>query len=182
MSVEDERRSRAVTPGTNEQERGRPAPRDPEDRDTGLERALAEVRTVGIEASDLLRTEGLKPAKLVHVPQDARSYPLVGQAFSRVACGYGWHVVRGVVVGTDGRLWARKRVHDPTPQQDLDAWRLEVEPPGGGTDLPHPVQYDGISLHTLRRVSESECLKVDLIDRLMDGYARLLIHHHRRRS
>lgn len=29
---------------------------------------------------------------------------------------------------------------------------------------------------------EDEYLKVDLIDRLTDGCARLLVHHHRRRS
>jgi hypothetical protein len=75
-----------------------------------------------------------------------------------------------------------RAAHDPTPQQDLDAWRLVVEPPGGRGDLPHPVQYDGISLHTVRRISEDEYLKVDLIERLTDGYARLLILHHRRRS
>lgn len=182
MSVEDERRSRAAALGTNEQGPDRRALRDREARELGLERALEGVRQVGIEASELLRAEGLIPAKLVHVPQGATSCPLVGHAFSRIACGYGWHVVRGVVVGTDGRLWARKAVHDPTPQKDLDAWRLEVEPPGERGSLPHPVQYDGISLHTVRRISEDECLKVDLIDRLTDGYARLLILHHRRRS
>ena len=55
-------------------------------------------------------------------------------------------------------------------------------PPGDGPQLPPPVRFDGTSLHTLRRISEEECLKVDLIDRLMDGYARLLILHHRRGS
>lgn len=182
MSIEDERRSRAAAMGTNEQEQSSRASRDRDAREAGLERALEEVRQVGVEASELLRREGLKPAKLVHVPRGARSYPLVGHALSRVACGYGWHVVRGVVVGTDGRLWARTPVHDPTPQKDLDAWRLDVEPPDGPLTLPHPVQYDGISLHTVRRISADECLKVDLIERLTDGYARLLILHHRRRS
>lgn len=182
MGTEDERRSRADAPGTDEQESSRRAPHDRDAREAGLQQALEDVRLVGAEASELLRREGLKPAKLVHVPRGARSYPLVGQAFSRVACGYGWHVVRGVVVGTNGRLWARKAVHNPTPQQDLDAWLLEVEPPGGRLRLPPPVQYDGLSLYTMRRISADECLKVDLIERLTDGYARLLILHHRRKS
>ncbi|WP_298585277.1 hypothetical protein [uncultured Kocuria sp.] len=182
MSIEDERRSRAATTGTNGQGSNPRAPHDRDAREAGLERALEDIQQVGIEASELLCREGLKPAKLVYVPRDARSYPLVGHAFSRVSCGYGWHVVRGVVVGTDGRLWARKRDHDSTPQKDLDAWRLDVEPPGGPAELPHPVQYDGTSLHTVRRLSEHEYLKVDLIERLTDGYARLLILHHRRRS
>jgi hypothetical protein len=182
MSIEDERRSRGAAQATRRQEPGRGTPPVSEAHAAALERALDEVRKVGVEASELLRREGLKPAKLVHVPHGARSYPLVGHAFSRVACGHGWHVVRGVVVGTDGRLWARAATHDPTPQQDLGAWRLDVEPPRDGLQLPPPVQFDGTSLHTLRRVSEDECLKVDLIDRLMDGYARLLILHHRRRS
>ncbi|GAA1764310.1 hypothetical protein [Kocuria aegyptia] len=182
MSIEDERRSRAAAMAGNEQVPSRSAPYERGTREAALERALDEVRKVGIEASELLRREGLKPAKLAYVPDGARSYPLVGHAFSRVACGDGWHVVRGVVVGTDGRLWARATAHDPLPQQDLGAWRLDVEPPRDGLRLPPPVQFDGTSLHTLRRISENECLKVDLIDRLMDGYARLLILHHRRSS
>ncbi|WP_424347732.1 hypothetical protein [Kocuria sp. CH-021] len=182
MSIEDEHRSRDAAQPTRRQEPGRGTPPVSGAHAAALQRALDEVRKVGIEASELLRREGLKPAKLAHVPRGARSYPLVGHAFSRVACGHGWHVVRGVVVGTDGRLWARRREHGATPQQDLGAWRLDVEPPGDGLELPPPVQFDGTSLHTLRRISEHECLKVDLIDRLMDGYARLLILHHRRRS
>ncbi|MFF0990595.1 hypothetical protein [Kocuria nitroreducens] len=182
MSIEDERRSRAAATGANQQDSSRRATHDRDAREAGLERALEDVRQVGVEASELLRREGLKPAKLVHVPRGARSYPLVGHAFSRVACGYGWHVVRGVVVGTDGRLWARKAIPEPTPRMDLDAWRLEVEPPSGRLDLPHPVQYDGFSLYTMRRISADECLKVDLIERLTDGYARLLILHHHRKS
>ncbi|WIG17182.1 hypothetical protein [Kocuria rosea] len=182
MSIEDERRTRAAARATHEPQPRRRTPHDRGARETGLERALDEVRKVGVEASELLRREGLKPAKLVHVPHGARSYPLVGHAFSRVACGYGWHVIRGLVVGTDGRLWTRTPLHDPTPQKDLDAWRLDVEPPGGRGELPHPMQYDGISLHTVRRLSEHEYLKVDLIDHLTDGYARLLVLHHRRRS
>lgn len=179
MGIEDELRSRAAPTEAGEQE---PAPRDRRDRGAALERALEEVRQVAVEASELLRAEGLKPAGLVYVPRGARSYPLFGHAFSGVRCGYGWHVVRGVVVGTDGRLWARRRVSDPTPQKDLDAWRLEVEPPDGRLHLPHPVEFDGISLHTVRRISENEYAKVDLIDRLTDGYARLLLLHHRRRT
>ena len=182
MSIEDERRTRAAARAPHEPQPRRSTPHDRGARETGLERALDEVRKVGVEASDLLRREGLKPAKLVHVPRGSRSYPLVGHAFSRVACGYGWHVIRGLVVGTDGRLWTRTPLHDPTPQKDLDAWRLDVEPPGGRGELPHPVQYDGTSLHTVRRLSEHEYLKVDLIDHLTDGYARLLVLHHRRRS
>ncbi|VEI51265.1 hypothetical protein [Kocuria rosea] len=182
MSIEDERRTRAAARAAHEPQPRRRTPHDRGAREAGLERALDEVRKVGIEASELLRREGLKPAKLVHVPRGARSYPLVGHAFSRVACGYGWHVIRGLVVGTDGRLWTRSPLHDPTPQKDLDAWRLNVEPPGGRGELPHPVQYDGTSLHTVRRLSEQEYLKVDLIDHLTDGYARLLVLHHRRRS
>ena len=182
MSIEDERRTRAAARAPHEPGPRRRTPYEHSAREAALERALDEVRKVGVEASDLLRREGLKPAKLVHVPRGARSYPLVGHAFSRVACGYGWHVVRGLVVGTDGRLWTRTPLHDPTPQKDLDAWRLDVEPPGGRGELPHPVQYDGISLHTVRRISEHEYLKVDLIDHLTDGYARLLVLHHRRRS
>jgi hypothetical protein len=182
MSIEDERRTRAAARAPHGPQPRRRTPQNRGARETGLERALDEVRKVGVEASDLLRREGLKPAKLVHVPRGARSYPLIGHAFSRVACGYGWHVVRGLVVGTDGRLWTRTPLHDPTPQKDLDAWRLDVEPPGGRGELPHPVQYDGISLHTVRRLSEHEYLKVDLIDHLTDGYARLLVLHHRRRS
>jgi hypothetical protein len=182
MSIEDERRIRAAARAPHEPQPRRRTPHGRGAREAGLERALDEVRKVGVEASELLRREGLKPAKLVHVPHGARSYPLVGHAFSRVACGYGWHVIRGLVVGTDGRLWTRTPLHDPTPQKDLDAWRLDVEPPGGRGELPHPVQYDGISLHTVRRLSEHEYLKVDLIDHLTDGYARLLVLHHRRRS
>ncbi|MFI7484119.1 hypothetical protein ACH9EU_17100 [Kocuria sp. M1R5S2] len=182
MSIEDERRSRPAAVGTDGQEPGGRPPATRSTRAAGLERALEAVRQMGIEASELLRTEGLKPARLVYVPEGARSYPLVGQAFSGVRCGDGWHVVRGVVVGTDGRLWARRRVADPTPHKDLGAWRLDVEPPGGALRLPPPVEYDGVSLHTVRRVSEDEYLKVDLIDRLVDGYARLLILHQRRTS
>lgn len=177
MSIEDGRRSRAAAPGTD----GQQSPRTPGARDAGLERALEYVRQVAVEASDLLRREGLKPAKLVYVPRGARSYPLFGHAFSGVPCGYGWHVVRGVVVSTDGRLWARTRTADPTPQRDLDAWRLQVEPPDGPLSLPPPVEYDGVSLRTVRRIAEDQCLKVGLVDHLTDGYARLLIHHHRRR-
>lgn len=179
MGIEDEPDFRAPVVDTDEQE---PVLRTPRDRETGLEQALDEVRRMAVEASELLRAEGLKPARLVHVPHGARSYPLVGRALSRVTCGHGWHVVRGVVLGTDGRLWARTRAGDLTPQKDLDAWWLQVEPPGGRLHLPPPVEYDGVSLHTLRRISEDEYLKVDLIDRLTDGYARLLILHHRRRS
>ena len=124
----------------------------------------------------------MKPSKLVYVPRGAKSYPLLGYAFSKVKCGYGWHVVPGVVVGTDGRLWARKRVYEPTPQGDMDAWKLEVEPPNGSVNLPPPLEYDGVSLHTVRWVSESKYAKVDFIDRLLDGYARLLLLHHRRRT
>lgn len=182
MGFEDGRRSGAAGPEANEPGPVPRARRDREARAAGLERALEDVRKVAVEASELLRTEGLKPARLVYVPPGARSFPLVGRALSGVACGHGWHVVRGVVVGTDGRLWARKRVHDPTPQKDLDAWRLEVEPPGGQVELPCPVQFDGISLHTVRSISADEHLKVDLVDRLTDGYARLLILHHRRRT
>lgn len=182
MSNEGERRSRAAAAQAHRQEPGRRAPLDREARDPGLERALDEVRKIGVEASELLRTEGLKPARLVYVPRGARSFPLLRRTFSTVACGEGWHVVRGVVVGTDGRLWARKQVGEPTPQKDLDAWRLEVEPPGGPVHLPGPVEYDGTSLHTVRRISEDECLKIDFIDRLTDGYARLLVLHHRRRT
>lgn len=179
MSIEDELRSRTAAVEACEQKSIRRTPRG---REAGLERAVEEVRQVAIEASELLRAEGLKPARLVYVPAGATSYPLFGHAFSGVRCGHGWHVVRGLVVGTDGRLWARKQVFDPTPQKDLDAWKLEVEPPGGRNHLPHPVEYDGISLHTVRRISESEYAKVDLIDRLTDGYARLLLLHHRRRT
>lgn len=179
MSIEDQRRCRASALGANEQEPSLQGPRDRGARDLGLEQALDDVRQVVVEASELLRREGLKPARLVHVPRGARSYPLVGHAFAGVRCGDGWHVVRGVVAGTDGRLWARKPVHNPTPQKDVGAWRLEVEPPGGPLDLPGPVEYDGTCLHTVRRISEDEYLKMDLIDRLMDGYARLLVLHHR---
>jgi hypothetical protein len=179
MDIEDEPRPRAVATGAGEQQ---PVRRLPRDREAGLERALEELRQMAVEASELLRTEGLKPARLVYVPRGATSYPLVGRALSGVRCGYGWHVVRGVVVSTDGRLWARARVSAPTPQKDLGAWRLEVEPPGGPLHLPHPVEYDGSTLHTVRRISEDEHLKVDLIDRLTDGYARLLLLHHRRRT
>lgn len=179
MGTEDERHSRAVAMEAGGRESIRRTPRD---REAGLERALEELRQVAVEASELLRAEGLKPARLVYVPRGARSYPLFGHAFSGVGCGHGWHVIRGLVVGTDGRLWARKRVSDPTPQMDLDAWRLEVEPPDGRHQLPHPVEYDGTSLHTVRRISESDYAKVDLIDRLTDGYARLLLLHHRRRT
>lgn len=182
MGIEDEPRSRAVAMETNEPESSRWDQRDRKARKVGLEQALEEVRRVAIEASELLRAEGLKPARLVYVPRGARSWPLFGHAFSAVQCGEGWHVVRGVVVGTDGRLWARRQVYDLTPQRDLGAWRLEVEPPSGRTHLPHPVEYDGLSLHTVRRVSEVEYTKVDFIDRLTDGYARLLLLHHRRRS
>ncbi|MFI7584965.1 hypothetical protein ACH9DO_14370 [Kocuria sp. M1N1S27] len=180
MGIEDERRVRAAAREAGEQEPTGRARRDREPRDVALDRALEHVRKVAVEASELLRTEGLKPARLVHVPRGARSYPLVGRAFSGVTCGHGWHVVRGVVVGTDGRLWARERPHAPTPQQDLDAWRLEVAPPDERTGLPRPVEFDGISLHTVRRISADEHLRVDLVDRLTDGYARLLILHHRR--
>ena len=117
MSIEDERRTRAAARAPHEPQPRRRTPHNHGAREAGLERALDEVRKVGVEASDLLRREGLKPAKLVHVPRGARSYPLVGHAFSRVACGYGWHVIRGVVVGTDGRLWPR--------------------PPGGSTSSRH---------------------------------------------
>lgn len=182
MGIEDERRTRAAALEAGEQEPTGRARRDREARDVALDRALEHVRTVAVEASELLRTEGLKPARLVYVPRGARSYPLVGRAFSGVTCGHGWHVVRGVVVGTDGRLWARERTRHPTPQQDLDAWRLAVEAPGERADLPRPVEFDGISLHTVRRISADEHLKVDFIDRLTDGYARLLILHHRRRT
>lgn len=41
--------------------------------------------------------------------------------------------------------------------------------------------FYGTSLHTLRRISEDGYLKIDLIDRLTDGYARLLVLHHRQR-
>lgn len=179
MGIEDGLGSRAAPLEANEQDAVRRSTRD---REAGLERALEEVRQVGIEASELLRAEGLKPARLVYVPRGARSYPLFGHAFSGVRCGHGWHVIRGLVVGTDGRLWARRQVGDPTPQKDLDAWRLGVEPPDGPLHLPHPVQYDGTSLHTVRRISEDEYLKVDLVDRLTDGYARLLLLHHRGRT
>lgn len=179
MGMEDELRSRAAGMEASGPESVRRTSRD---REAGLEQAVEEVRQVAVEASELLRAEGLKPARLVYVPRDARSYPLFGHAFSGVRCGHGWHVIRGLVVGTDGRLWARKRISGPTPQKDLDAWRLEVEPPDGRHQLPHPVEYDGISLHTVRRISESDYAKVDLIDRLTDGYARLLLLHHRRRS
>lgn len=177
MGIEDELRPRAVAMEASGQD---PVRRSSHDREAGLERAVDEVRQVAVEASELLRAEGLKPARLVYVPRGARSYPVFGHAFSGVSCGHGWHVIRGLVVGTDGRLWARKRVSGPTPQQDLGAWRLEVEPPGGHPQLPHPVEYDGISLHTVRRISETDYAKVDLIDRLTDGYARLLLLHHRR--
>ncbi|GEO90722.1 hypothetical protein KFL01_00280 [Kocuria flava] len=129
MSIEDERRSRADAVEASAPEPGARIPPDPARHDEGLRRALEHVRQVGVEASELLRTEGLKPATLVYVPRDARSYPLVGRAFSRVTCGHGWHVVRGLVVGTDGRLWARTPVGGSTPQTDLGAWRLAVEPP-----------------------------------------------------
>jgi hypothetical protein len=191
MSIEDQRRSRAAATGSDAptadgrarsgDEARDAGARDVEARDAELDQALAEVRKVGIEASQLLRAEGLKPARLVHFPPDARSRPLLGRALSGVRCGHGWHVVRGLVVGTDGQLWARTPGPDATPQQDLGAWRLEVEPPGGPGELPPPVAFDGTSLHTLRPVSEHEYLKVDLIDRLTDGYARLLILHHRQR-
>lgn len=178
MSIEDRRRSRAAV-DAHGQEADHRDPGDRDGRETGLARALDEVRKVGIEASELLRREGLKPARLVHVPRGARSYPLIGHTLSRVACGDGWHVVPGLVVGTDGRLWARTPVHAATPQTDLGAWRLAVEPPGEPDELPPAVRYDGISLHTVRMISADACTKVDLIDRLMDGYARLLVHHHR---
>ncbi|MCM3688958.1 hypothetical protein [Kocuria rosea] len=180
MGIEDELRARAAAPGTNEPDSPRRAALDGEARGLGLEQALADVRQVAIEASELLRAEGLKPARLVYAPPDAKSYPVIGQAFSMVRCGYGWHVVRGVVVGTDGRLWARRQVHDPTPQKDLDAWILQVEPPHGRGQLPPAVEYDGRALHTVRWISENEYTKVDLIDRLTDGYARLLLLHHQR--
>ncbi len=196
MSIEDQRRARAAATGSDgptadgrarsgaearEADVRQADAREADARDAELDQALAEVRKVGIEASQLLRAEGLKPARLVHFPRGARSYPLIGRALSGVRCGHGWHVVRGLVVGTDGRLWARTPGPDATPQQDLGAWRLEVEPPGGPGELPAPVAFDGTSLHTLRPVSEHEYLKVDLIDRLTDGYARLLILHHRQR-
>lgn len=187
MSIEDQRRSRAAATGSQEptsdgRARSEAVAREAAAPNADLQQALAEVRKVGVEASELLRTEGLTPARLVHFPPGARSYPLIGRALSGVRCGYGWHVVRGLVVGTDGRLWARTPGPDATPHHDLGAWRLEVEPPGGPGKLPPPVAFDGASLHTVRRISEDEYLKVDLIDRLTDGYARLLILHHRQRS
>ena len=192
MSIEDQRRSRAAATGSQEPASDGRARSEADSQeaeipkvdagDADLDQALAEVRKVGVEASELLRAEGLKPARLVHFPRGARSYPLIGRALSGVRSGHGWHVVRGLVVGTDGRLWARTPGPDATPHQDLGAWRLEVEPPGGPGELPPPVAFDGASLHTVRRVSEDEYLKVDLIDRLTDGYARLLILHHRQRS
>jgi hypothetical protein len=44
------------------------------------------------------------------------------------------------------------------------------------------VKYDGICLYTVRWVSEDEYVKADFIDRLLDGYARLLFLQQRRRS
>jgi hypothetical protein len=182
MGIEYEPSSGAAARKTTEEE---PIPYVQGDRDAprlGLERALEEVRRVGIEAGELLRTEGLKPSRLVYVPPGARSFPLVGQALSRVTCGEGWHVVPGVVVGTDGRLWARAPGIGPTPHKDLDAWKLQVGPPAGPLQLPPAVQYDGMCLYTVRWVSDDEYVKVDLVDRLLDGYARLLFLHQRRRS
>ncbi|PLC11309.1 hypothetical protein AUQ48_02415 [Kocuria flava] len=182
MSIEDERRCRVATTAAHPHRPSRREPRERAAYEERLERALAEVRAVGVEASELLRSEGLTPAKLVHVPHGARSWPLIGRALSGVVEGGGWHVVRGVVVGTDGRLWTRSPAGNPTPPSDLDAWRLRVEPPGGPLELPPSVQFDGTSLHVVRRIAEDVCTRAGLVDRLTDGYARLLILHHRRRS
>lgn len=181
MDIEDERPSLAAPEETTEEELISHARHGRDAHLTGLERAVEEVRHVGIEASALLRAEGLKPSKLVYVPPGARSCPLFGYAFSRVRCGDGWHVVPGVIIDTDGGLWARMPAHGPTPRKDLDAWTLQVEPASGPLHLPSSVEYDGISLHTVRWVSDSEYVKADLIDQLLDGYARLLFLHQRRR-
>jgi hypothetical protein len=54
-----------------------------------------------------------------------------------------------------------------------------VKPPGDPGDLPSPVEFGGTSRHTVRRISEDDHLKIDLIARLTDGYVRLLVLHHR---
>ncbi|MFW6187207.1 MAG: hypothetical protein ACOC84_04315 [Actinomycetota bacterium] len=182
MGVEGELPSRSAATDTAGEQSIRFTRGDRDAHRTGLERALDEVRRVGVEAGELLRTEGVKPSTLVYAPPGARSYPLVGRAFSRVTCGEGWHVVPGVVMGTDGRLWARTPVPNSTPQKDLDAWKLQVEPPAGPLQLPPAVTCDGVSLHTVRWVADEAYVKADLIDRLLDGYARLLFLHQRRRS
>jgi hypothetical protein len=105
----------------------------------------------------------------------------MGHAFSRVTCGDRWYVA------TRGRGHGR-----PPMAAHAGPWPHPAARPGcveavgaaapGPLQLPPAVKYDGICLYTVRGVSEDEYVKADFIDRLLDGYARPLFLHQRRKS